>query len=91
MSILDLPPHIRDHLDRFPELPDDLSHIGAGMWAGSVLLRAALERGWPQNELRQAMLTVMAATLATTGDDELIIAELREALDSYRAFDATKQ
>ena len=37
------------------------------------------------------MLTVLAATLATTGDDEQILTELREALNSYRAFDATKQ
>ncbi len=91
MSILDLPPHVLDQLDRFPELPDDISHIGAGIWAASVLLQATLERGWAKNELRQAMLTMVAATLAATGDDEQIIAELREALDSYRALDATKQ
>ena len=37
------------------------------------------------------MLTMVAATLTATGDDEQIIAELREALDSFRAHDATKQ
>ena len=37
------------------------------------------------------MLTMVAATLAATGDDEQIIKELREALDTYRALDATKQ
>jgi hypothetical protein len=74
-----------DPMDNLPTLPTDITMGSAGLWAGAVLLEAAQARGWPSDDLRRLLLTVVAIFAADDASDEQIIAELRAALDQVRA------
>lgn len=72
-------------LDNLPTLPADITIGSAGLWAGCVLVQAARTRGWPPDELRRLLLSVVASLAADDASDLQIVDELRAALDQVRA------
>lgn len=79
-----------DPMGRLPELPSTIEPFAAGMWAGTVLMQAAVDRGWDREQLRM-QLFVMLAGLAGAASDEALHAELQAAIDVSRAHGADKQ
>jgi hypothetical protein len=90
--LIDAPDDVRAAYDELPDLPADMTEVGGVMWLSTAVLKAGRERGWSRDLMRQLLCMMVAGTLAhSSDDDELIIAELRDALLQARAFVATKQ
>lgn len=82
-----------DHnpLDSLPSLPSNLDAGGAALWAGTVLMTAALERGWTRDHIVDGLLTLAVVSMADFYSDEEFHARLQAHLDSIRARRAPKQ
>lgn len=78
-------------MDRLPTLPTELSPGNAALWAANTLLIAALERGWPQDEMADLLLTLVAVFSANRLTDDELHVLLQKKLDAIRAHRAVKQ
>ena len=80
-----------DPLARLPELPSSTDPGTAAIWAATILLKAAHERGWPIHELAGWMMTLVVVPSADWHTDDELHAMLQATLDRTRARRATKQ
>lgn len=85
-----LPDGCANALDSLPSLPSGMDFAGAGLWAGSVLMQAAVDRKWDRADLRQCLLTMAVFACLSSATDERFHADLQATLDRFRARRALK-
>lgn len=77
-------------LDSLPSLPSGMDFGAAGLWAASVLMNEAANRGWDRNELRRCMMWLTVVPTAEHATDDEFHADLQTTLDTLRARRAPK-
>jgi hypothetical protein len=64
--------------EKMPSLPAGCDNKTAALWASSLLLKTAEERGWDLVETRHAMLVLALMTCARDMTEIAIMAEVQE-------------
>ena len=90
MSEKEMPEHVQSVMDCLPTLPSHLCGANAALWASTTLLHAALERGWPRDDLRSFQMT-LACSFIDGITDEQLHGEFQLAIDQARAFRSAVQ
>jgi len=74
-----------DPLEHLPELPSDVDEATAGLWAATVLMRAALEREWRKHIVREVLMTLTVGVCMDDRNDAELHDDLQACVTRMRA------